>query len=106
MKPSRVRGGGAPAGTALAPDKVEPEEVDGMTFKEGFKYFGVALVGGGIGALLGVLFAPASGRETRRMLTRRVEEARGDLLKSGERLVERVVERAEEGIKDVRRRIA
>ena len=77
-----------------------------MTFKQGFKYFGVALVGGGIGALLGVLFAPASGRETRRMLTRRMEETKGDLLKSGERLVERVVERAEEGIKDVRRRIA
>jgi gas vesicle protein len=77
-----------------------------MTFREGFKYFGVALVGGGIGAILGVLFAPASGRETRRMLARRVEETKDDLMKGGERLVGRMVDRAEEGIKDVRRRIA
>lgn len=77
-----------------------------MTFKQGFKYFGVALIGGGIGALLGVLFAPASGRETRRMMARKMDEAREDLVKSGERMVGRMVERAEEGIKDVRRRIA
>jgi gas vesicle protein len=77
-----------------------------MTFREGFKYFGVALVGGGIGALLGVLFAPASGRETRRMLARRMEETKDDFVKGSERLVGRLVDRAEEGIKDVRRRIA
>jgi gas vesicle protein len=77
-----------------------------MTFKQGFKYFGVALVGGGIGAIFGVLFAPASGRETRRMLGRKMDETKEDLVKSGERMVGRIVERAEEGIKDVRRRIA
>jgi gas vesicle protein len=77
-----------------------------MTFKQSFKYFGVAIVGGGIGALLGVLFAPASGRETRRMLGRKMDEAKEDLVKGGERIVGRMVERAEEGIKDVRRRIA
>ena len=77
-----------------------------MTLKQGLKYFGVALVGGGIGGILGVLFAPASGQETRRMLSRRMDEAKEDLVKSGERLVGRIVERAEEGIKDVRRRIA
>jgi gas vesicle protein len=77
-----------------------------MTVKQGFKYFAVALAGGGIGALVGVLLAPASGRETRRMLSRRMDETREDLVKGGERLVGRMVERAEEGIKDVRRRIA
>jgi gas vesicle protein len=77
-----------------------------MTFKQGFKYFAVALAGSGIGALVGVLFAPASGRETRRMLSRRMDETKEDLVKGGERLVGRMVERAEEGIKDVRRRIA
>ena len=77
-----------------------------MTVKEGLKYFGVALIGGGIGGLLGILFAPASGQETRRKLSRRVDEAKEDLVKSGERLVGRIVERAEEGIKDVRQRIA
>jgi hypothetical protein len=93
-------------GTALAPETAEPKEVDAMTFKQGLKYFGVALVGGGIGGILGVLFAPASGQETRRMLSRRMDEAKEDLVKSGERLVGRIAERAEEGIKDVRRRIA
>ncbi len=77
-----------------------------MTFKQGFKYFAVALAGGGIGALMGVLFAPASGRETRRMLSRRMDETREDLVKGGERLVGQIVERAEERIKDVGRRIA
>ena len=77
-----------------------------MTFKQGVKYFGVALFGGGIGGLLGILFAPASGQETRRMLSRRMDEAKEDLVQSGERMVGRIAERAEEGIKDVRRRIA
>jgi len=77
-----------------------------MTFKQGLKYFGVALVGGGIGGVLGIMFAPASGQETRRMLSRRMDEAKEDLVKGGERLVGRIAERAEEGIKDVRRRIA
>jgi hypothetical protein len=35
-----------------------------------------------------------------------MDEAKEDLVKSGERVVGRIVERAEEGIKDVRRRIA
>ena len=77
-----------------------------MTFKQGLKYFGVALVAGGFGGLLGVLLAPASGRETRRMLLRRMDEAKEDLVKSGERMVGRVADRVEEEIKEVRRRIA
>jgi hypothetical protein len=35
-----------------------------------------------------------------------MDETKEDLVKGGERLVGRMVERAEEGIKDVRRRIA
>ena len=77
-----------------------------MTVKQGLKYFGVALVAGGIGGLMGVLLAPASGHETRRMLRRRMDEAREGLMKGGERVVERLADRAEEGIKEVRRRIA
>jgi gas vesicle protein len=77
-----------------------------MTYKQGVKYFGVALAGGGVGAVLGVLLAPASGRETRRVLARRIGETKEDLVKSGERMVDRIVERAEEGIKDVRRKLA
>ena len=77
-----------------------------MKFKEGFKYMGVALVAGGMGAILGVLMAPASGRETRRKVLRRVDEAKEDFIKSGERMVERVAEKVEDEIKEVRRRIA
>ncbi len=77
-----------------------------MKFKEGFKYMGVALVAGGMGAILGVLMAPASGRETRRKVLRRVDEAKEDFIKGGERMVERVAEKVEDEIKEVRRRIA
>jgi gas vesicle protein len=75
---------------------------DIMTVQEAFKYAGIALVAGGIGGVLGVLLAPASGRETRRMVRRRMDEAREDVVRSGERLVERV----EDEIKEVRRSIA
>jgi gas vesicle protein len=77
-----------------------------MKVKEGFKYLGVILLAGGLGAVVGVLMAPASGRETRRKALRKVNEAREDLVKSGERMVGRVVERVEDEIKEVRRRIA
>lgn len=77
-----------------------------MKVMDGFKYMGVALLAGGLGAVLGVLMAPASGRETRRMVLRRVDEAKDDLIRSGERMVERVAERVEDEIKEVRRKIA
>jgi hypothetical protein len=73
-----------------------------MTIKEVFKYAGVALVAGGIGGVLGVLLALASGRETHRMIRRRMDEAREDVVRGGERLVERV----EDKIKEVPRSIA
>jgi gas vesicle protein len=41
------------------------------------RYASIVLAGGAVGAALGLLYAPASGRETRRKLARRVEEARG-----------------------------
>lgn len=77
-----------------------------MSVKQSFKYFGVALVAGGLGALVGILLAPASGRETRRALLRRMDEAKADLIKKGERVVERVADRVEEQLKEVRRKVA
>ena len=38
------------------------------------KYVGIALTAGIVGAAVALLMAPASGRETRRRLTRRFEE--------------------------------
>jgi gas vesicle protein len=54
-----------------------------------------ALVAGGGGFLLGLLFAPASGRETRRMWLRRAEEE----AKVVERKVRRAVDDAGEQAK-------
>jgi gas vesicle protein len=48
---------------------------------DALKYIGVAVVAGAVGAALGMLFAPASGQETRRRIAQRIEEA-GQTLRS------------------------
>ena len=58
------------------------------------------LVGVGIGALLGVLFAPKSGEETREYLTKRADEGRDYAQKKARELRERADELIERG-KDV-----
>lgn len=62
------------------------------------KYTGIALAGGAVGAALGLLFAPASGDETRRLIAHRIDEQRESL---GER--SRAVAQS---IKEGRRRLA
>jgi gas vesicle protein len=56
--------------------------------KQTLRYVGLALVAGALGATAGVLLAPASGRETRRRVRRRVAEEREALLQKGQRAVE------------------
>lgn len=56
---------------------------------------GVALAGAAVGYFAGVLTAPASGRETRRRLGRRLEHETDDL-----------VRKAEHTLKDAKHRIA
>jgi len=58
------------------------------------------LVGVGIGALLGVLFAPKSGEETRDYLAKRADEGRDYAQKKARELRERADELIERG-KDV-----
>ena len=58
------------------------------------------LVGVGIGALLGVLFAPKSGEETREYLGKRADEGREFAQKKARELRERADELIERG-KDV-----
>jgi gas vesicle protein len=58
------------------------------------------LVGVGIGALLGVLFAPKSGEETREYLAKRADEGRDFAQKKARELRERADELIERG-KDV-----
>jgi gas vesicle protein len=58
------------------------------------------LVGLGVGALLGVLFAPKSGEETREYLVKRADEGREYAQKRAKELRERADELIERG-KDV-----
>jgi gas vesicle protein len=48
------------------------------------KNVGIALVGGAVGYLAGVLSAPAAGRETRRRLGRRLEDGKEELQRTAE----------------------
>jgi gas vesicle protein len=52
------------------------------------KYAGWALAGGAVGALVGLLTAPASGRETRRRIARRVQDEKDAVLSRGHRALE------------------
>ncbi len=58
------------------------------------------LVGIGIGALIGILFAPRSGEETREYLTKRAEEGREYAQKKARELRERADDLIERG-KDI-----
>ncbi len=62
------------------------------------KYTGIAITGGLIGAALGLLYAPASGAETRRRVARRLEEEREALARHGRDL--------SESVRESRRRLA
>jgi gas vesicle protein len=78
------------------------------------RYVGVALVAGTVGALVALLIAPQSGRDTRKLLRKRYNRERDQLEKKGRRLVEgaedyvsdrldegrRVVERSSEKVAD------
>ncbi|MEO8501661.1 MAG: YtxH domain-containing protein [Vicinamibacteria bacterium] len=52
-----------------------------MTFEKTIKYAGLAIAGGAVGAAIGILIAPASGAETRKLITDRIESERADFLK-------------------------
>ena len=70
------------------------------------KYLSVAFIAAVAGAAIGVLFAPASGRETRRMLSRKARETREDLLRKGERAIGRLTERVEHGLDEGKKKLA
>lgn len=52
-----------------------------MTLDKTLKYAGLAIAGGAVGAAIGILMAPASGAETRRLITNRIEAERDEFLK-------------------------
>lgn len=67
------------------------------------------LVGLGIGALMGILFAPKSGEETREELTRRAEQGREFAQRKAKELRERaddILERSQDVVSTQRERIS
>ena len=65
-----------------------------------FTYF---LAGMGIGAVIGILFAPRSGEETRNLLQSRAEEGRDYLTKRSQELREQADDLVDRGRKAVAR---
>jgi hypothetical protein len=51
-----------------------------MTFEKTIKYAGLAIAGGAVGAAIGILIAPASGAETRKRISDRIESERDEFL--------------------------
>jgi gas vesicle protein len=66
---------------------------------------GVLLLGGAAGFVAGWLSAPASGRETRRRIGRRLDDERHDALRRGQRVINRTLDRVEQGLESSRRRL-
>ncbi len=67
------------------------------------------LVGLGVGALLGILFAPKSGEDTREELTRRAEQGREFAQRKARELRERadeILERSQDVVNTQRERIS
>jgi gas vesicle protein len=60
---------------------------------------GTALVGVAVGYVAGVLSAPASGRETRRRLGRRLENETDDLVRKAERTLKETKQRISEAVR-------
>ena len=52
-----------------------------MTLDKTLKYAGLAIAGGAVGAAIGMLIAPASGAETRKLISDRIESERAEFLK-------------------------
>ncbi len=65
-----------------------------------FTYF---LAGLGIGTLIGILFAPRSGEETRELITKRYDEGRDYMTKKGTEIREQADEIVDRGRKVVAR---
>jgi gas vesicle protein len=55
-------------------------------------YAGIAFAGGALGVALGMLFAPAPGRETRRRVARTIGDRKDALIRAGYQAREGVTE--------------
>jgi gas vesicle protein len=69
-----------------------------MSYKDGLGYFTALVAGVTTGYLVGLLTAPASGEETRRRLSWRLDEGKGRLRRKGQRVLEETATRLEHGL--------
>jgi gas vesicle protein len=66
------------AGRSFRDFSIETEVLVMYDYRRGGSVFGAFLLGGLVGAVLGLLFAPRSGRETREMLASKAEDYWGE----------------------------
>ncbi len=76
------------------------------SLKQNLTYLGVALIAGGFGLLAGLLVAPASGRETRRKIGRRLDEEKDTLVRMGQHALEDVAEYVEDQLDEGKRKLS
>jgi gas vesicle protein len=69
------------------------------------RYVGVALVAGTVGALVALLIAPQSGRDTRKQIRKRYNRERDELARKGRRLVENAEEYVSDRLDEGRRAV-
>ena len=74
--------------------------------RQALKYTSLALIGGAIGATVAFLTAPASGQETRRRISRRIEDEKQELVKRGQRAVTHAADFLEGQLKEGKRKLA
>lgn len=77
-----------------------------MNARESVGVLGLVVAGSTIGFLAGLLAAPASGRETRRRLGRRLEDETEHLVRRGRQAATRAGERIEDGLEEGRSAVA
>lgn len=63
-----------------------------MAKKNTGKYLGAGLIGAAIGAIAGVLFAPHSGKETRRAIGKSVKKAEQSVVKEAKNITKKATQ--------------
>jgi hypothetical protein len=76
-----------------------------MSLKQGLSYAGVLVVGMAGGWIAGLLTAPASGEETRRRLSLKLDEGKSRVRREAQRVVERTAAGLEQGIAAGRQKV-
>lgn len=74
-----------------------------MNNKDRVAVFGIALASASLGFLTGVLTAPRSGKKSRRLLARRLQDEKEELVRRGQRVASDAAEELGERFGDAKR---